>query len=57
MPAKRETLVDLLARALPYVEEAINDPCNKPAPVRELARKIRAAGRLGNSLMGKLLGE
>lgn len=36
-------LLDLLALALPYVEEAADDPCNKPAGVRALARRMRDA--------------
>lgn len=36
-----EVLIDLLALALPYVEEAANDPCHKPGPVRDLANRIR----------------
>ena len=36
-------LLDLLCRALPYVEDAEHDACNKPEPVRKLARQIRAA--------------
>jgi hypothetical protein len=37
----RADLIDLLSQALPYVEEAQNDPAHKPVPVRDLARKIR----------------
>lgn len=36
-------LLDLLCLALPYIEEAEQDPCYKPEAVRALARKIRAA--------------
>lgn len=36
-------LLDLLCRALPYVEDAEQDPCNKPEAVRKLAHQIRAA--------------
>jgi hypothetical protein len=35
--------IDLLASALPYVEEAATDPAHKPGPVNALAQKIRAA--------------
>ena len=37
------TLLDLLALALPYVEEAADDAANKPASVRALARRMRDA--------------
>jgi len=36
-------LLDLLALALPYVEEAADDAANKPASVRALARRMRDA--------------
>lgn len=36
-------MLDLLCLALPYVEDAEHDPCNKPDAVRKLARQIRAA--------------
>lgn len=36
-------LMDLLGLALPYVEEAANDPVNKRAEVRKLAKRIREA--------------
>lgn len=36
-------LTDLLALALPYVEEAAQDPAHKPGPVNDLAARIRAA--------------
>lgn len=35
-------LLDLLAMALPYVEEAENDPAYKPGTVAKLARNMRA---------------
>lgn len=38
-----EDLRDLLALALPYVEEAASDPAHKPEPVKVLAARIRAA--------------
>lgn len=38
-----EEILDLLYLALPYVEEAVNDPVNKPEPVRMLVRNIRDA--------------
>ena len=38
-----DDLLDLLCLALPYIEEAEHDPCNKPEAVRALTRKIRAA--------------
>lgn len=37
-----EEILDLLYLALPYVEDAVNDPVNKPEPVRMLVRRIRA---------------
>jgi hypothetical protein len=36
-------LLDMLFLALPYVEEAENDPCNKKGAVRKLVDDIRAA--------------
>lgn len=36
-------LLDLVALALPYVEEAATDPANKPAGVLALARRMREA--------------
>lgn len=39
----RDDLLDLVALALPYVEEAVGDPCNKPKLVRHLASRMRAA--------------
>lgn len=41
--ASRADLIDLLARALPYVEDAASDPAYKPAAVGKLASAIRAA--------------
>lgn len=34
-------LLDLLCRALPFVEDAEHDQCYKPEAVRALARQIR----------------
>lgn len=34
-------LLDMLCRALPYVEDAIDDPCYKPASVRAIIKQIR----------------
>lgn len=34
-------LLDLVALALPYVEEAITDPTHKPGPVEALAKRMR----------------
>lgn len=34
-------MLDLLARALPFVEEAANDPAYKKGAVAELIREIR----------------
>jgi protein-tyrosine-phosphatase len=36
-------LLDVLCRALPYVEDAIDDPCYKPESVRAAVKQIRAA--------------
>lgn len=36
-------LIDLLAQALPYVEEAEKDPAYKPGVVANLSARIRAA--------------
>lgn len=36
-------LIELVTLALPYVEEAAEDPVNKPAPVKALAKRMRAA--------------
>lgn len=36
-------MIDLLAQALPYVEEAEKDPAYKPGVVRNLSARIRAA--------------
>lgn len=41
--ARWKEAADLLALALPYVEEAAADPAHKPGPVNELAARIRAA--------------
>lgn len=41
--ASAPELHDLLTLALPYVEEAAEDPVNKPGPVKALAKRIRAA--------------
>lgn len=38
----KEELIDLLARALPFIEDAEKDPCYKPGIVRALAKRIRA---------------
>lgn len=35
-------LLDLLCRALPFVEDAEHDPCYKPGIARALAKQIRA---------------
>ena len=37
-----EDLTDLLYAALPYVENALDDPAYKPEPVRKLINQIRA---------------
>ena len=36
-------LLDMLCRALPFVEDAIDDPCYKPESVRAAVKQIRAA--------------
>lgn len=41
--ASRADLIDLLAQALPYVEEAASDPAYKAGAVGKLVRAIRAA--------------
>lgn len=41
--ARNLTLIDLLAQALPYVEEAEKDPAYKPGVVNNLSARIRAA--------------
>lgn len=38
----RDTLEDLLLQALPFVEEAENDPAYKKGYVKEICAKIRA---------------
>lgn len=45
MSDDREHLLDLLAMALPYVEDALDDPCHKPYNTRLqiLVRDIRKA--------------
>lgn len=42
-PKTAETVLDLLALALPYVEDAESDPVYKPGAVRKLTNRIRAA--------------
>ncbi|WP_298435032.1 hypothetical protein [Ottowia sp.] len=39
--AQREQLLDALYTALPFVEDAIHDPCYKPGRVKEVEREIR----------------
>ena len=41
--ASRADLIDLLAHALPYVEDAASDPAYKAGAVGKLVRAIRAA--------------
>lgn len=36
-------LLNMLCRALPFVEDAIDDPCYKPELVRAAVKQIRAA--------------
>ncbi len=36
-------LLDMLCRALPFVEDAESDPCYKPESVRAAVKQIRAA--------------
>jgi hypothetical protein len=36
-------LLDMLCRALPFVEDAESDPCYKPESVRAVLKQIRAA--------------
>jgi hypothetical protein len=36
-------LLDMLCRALPFVEDAESDPCYKPESVRAAIKQIRAA--------------
>lgn len=38
---QRETLLHALYTALPFVEDAIHDPCYKPRYVQEVERHIR----------------
>lgn len=38
---QRTQLLDALYTALPFVEDAIHDPCYKPGRVKEVEREIR----------------
>ncbi len=41
--AQRKTLLDALCTALPFVEDAEDDPCFKPGHVKKTVRDIRQA--------------
>lgn len=42
LEAAAPDMLDLLYTCLPYVEDAVDDPCYKPQVVKDLERTIKA---------------